>query len=277
VQAVCDRVGIIRAGQLIAIERVDTLIKRSFRRLRLTLEKLPAEAAFNLEGVREVERFDSTVTLEIRQGMQAVMERALRYGLRDVEEQPALWRRSSSPTTASRKGGECLASFATSSAAGAGAIIGWGLGAQRLRPDLRPLLSDLDAGDARSRLREPALPGDGQFDMATFEGYFASTILGFMALLIAIYAVVNGTGTLAGEEESGVLELMVTLPLHRWQIVLSKAIAMAVAGVPDPGHGDAGRHRGLRAGRAADRDRHRARHGAADHERLADHDGIHDD
>jgi ABC-2 type transport system ATP-binding protein len=89
VQAVCDRVGIIRAGQLIAIERVETLTRRSFRRLRLTLEKQPAEAAFNLEGVREVERFDSTVTLEIRQGMQAVMERALRYGLRDVEEQPA--------------------------------------------------------------------------------------------------------------------------------------------------------------------------------------------
>lgn len=88
VQAVCDRVGIIRAGQLIAIERVDTLIKRRFRRLRLTLEQLPADGAFEVEGVREIDRVGNTVTLEIQQGMQAVMERALRLGLRDVEEQP---------------------------------------------------------------------------------------------------------------------------------------------------------------------------------------------
>jgi ABC-2 type transport system ATP-binding protein len=87
-QAVCDRVGVIRAGQLIAVERVDTLIKQQFRRLRLTLERPPDPAAFRIEGVREIDRFDHTVTLEIQQGMQAIMERALRFGLRDVEELP---------------------------------------------------------------------------------------------------------------------------------------------------------------------------------------------
>jgi len=69
----------------------------------------------------------------------------------------------------------------------------------------------------------------GQFEMRSFEGYFGSTILGFMALLVIMYAVTHGTGTLAGEEENGTLELMVTLPLHRWEIVLSKAIAMAIS------------------------------------------------
>jgi ABC-2 type transport system ATP-binding protein len=88
VQAVCDRVGIIRAGQLIAVERVDALIRQRFRRLRLALERPPDPAAFNMEGVREVERVERAVTLEIQQGMHAVMERALQFGLRDVEEQP---------------------------------------------------------------------------------------------------------------------------------------------------------------------------------------------
>lgn len=111
-----------------------------------------------------------------------------------------------------------------------GAIIGWGLGLSAfvlmysmVYPTLTPEMIAADYGES------PLYQAIAQFDMATFEGYFASTVLNFMALLIAIYAVVNGTGTLAGEEESGVLELMVTLPLHRWQIVLSKAIAMAIA------------------------------------------------
>jgi ABC-2 type transport system permease protein len=111
-----------------------------------------------------------------------------------------------------------------------GAIIGWGLGLSAFvliysvaYPSIAPAMATTDFVDS------PLFQAIAQFDMATFEGYFASTILNYMALLIAIYAVTNGTGALAGEEESGVLELMVTLPLHRWQIVLSKAIAMSVA------------------------------------------------
>jgi ABC-2 type transport system permease protein len=41
--------------------------------------------------------------------------------------------------------------------------------------------------------------------------------------------VINGTGTLAGEEEDGRLEMIVTLPLPRWQIVTAKAIALSIS------------------------------------------------
>ena len=41
------------------------------------------------------------------------------------------------------------------------------------------------------------------------------------------FVVINGTGTLAGEEEDGRLEMIVTLPLPRWQIVTSKALAFS--------------------------------------------------
>jgi ABC-2 type transport system ATP-binding protein len=88
VQAVCDRVGIIREGLLISVERVDTLIKQQFRRLRLTLEQTPPPAAFDHNGVKELDRFNNSITLQIHDGMQGVMETALRYGLKDVEEQP---------------------------------------------------------------------------------------------------------------------------------------------------------------------------------------------
>lgn len=88
VQAVCDRVGIIREGRLVAVERVDTLIGQQLRRLRLVLRTTPPVEAFALEGVREVARHEQTVTLEIRQSMQAVMETAVSYGIVDIEAEP---------------------------------------------------------------------------------------------------------------------------------------------------------------------------------------------
>jgi ABC-2 type transport system ATP-binding protein len=88
VQTVCDRVGVIREGRLIAVQRVADLIKRKFRRLRLTLEQEPAAALFDMDGVQEIDRFDNTITLQIHNGLQAVMGAALNCGLRDLEELP---------------------------------------------------------------------------------------------------------------------------------------------------------------------------------------------
>lgn len=63
----------------------------------------------------------------------------------------------------------------------------------------------------------------------SFEEWFASTVINIVPILVAIYAVMDGTGTLAGEEEAGKLELVVALPIPRWQIVTVKAIAQGVA------------------------------------------------
>jgi len=88
VQAVCDRVGIIRQGELIAVQRVDDLTRRRFRRLRLTLDHAPSDGLFEMAGVEVIDRFDHTVTLQIQNGLQAVMEAAISCGLHDIEELP---------------------------------------------------------------------------------------------------------------------------------------------------------------------------------------------
>jgi ABC-2 type transport system ATP-binding protein len=88
VQTVCDRVGIIRDGKVVATERIDTLINQQFRRLRLVFEQVPEENAFALEGVTELGRFDHSVTLEIHQNLQMVMEKALQYQIVDIEAHP---------------------------------------------------------------------------------------------------------------------------------------------------------------------------------------------
>lgn len=66
-------------------------------------------------------------------------------------------------------------------------------------------------------------------NLGTFEDWVGSILFLFVPLLLSVYALINGTGTLAGEEEDGRLEMMVTLPLERWQIVTAKAIALSIA------------------------------------------------
>jgi ABC-2 type transport system permease protein len=44
-----------------------------------------------------------------------------------------------------------------------------------------------------------------------------------------VYTIINGTGTLAGEEDNGRLEIIVALPTPRWQLVAVKAVALGVA------------------------------------------------
>jgi ABC-2 type transport system permease protein len=66
-------------------------------------------------------------------------------------------------------------------------------------------------------------------NFGTFEDWIASTVINIVPILVAIYAVIDGTGTLAGEEEDGKLELIVSLPIPRWQIVTVKAIALGIA------------------------------------------------
>ena len=66
-------------------------------------------------------------------------------------------------------------------------------------------------------------------NLGTFADWIGSIIVVFLPLVAAIYALINGTGTLAGEEEDGRLEMLVTLPLPRWQIATAKAIALSVS------------------------------------------------
>lgn len=88
VQAVCDRVGIIRDGELVATERVETVVQRQFKRLSLTLRQTPPDDAFAFAGVRELSREGQTVTLEIRENLDRVMEAAVRCGVEDLETLP---------------------------------------------------------------------------------------------------------------------------------------------------------------------------------------------
>jgi ABC-2 type transport system ATP-binding protein len=88
VQSVCDRVGIIRDGRLVKVESVDTLTAQPFHRLRMRFESIPEPETFALDGVRELERVDNTLFLEVQQNLSTVMELAAPYKIVDLETEP---------------------------------------------------------------------------------------------------------------------------------------------------------------------------------------------
>ena len=111
-----------------------------------------------------------------------------------------------------------------------GAIIGWGLGLcffPVVYVGLYP--SFADQMQNFQEILDLAIYQAMGISMAGFESYVASTVTNLVPIILAVYAVINGTGTLAGEEDNGRLEMIVALPIPRWQIVAVKAVALGVA------------------------------------------------
>jgi ABC-2 type transport system permease protein len=106
-------------------------------------------------------------------------------------------------------------------------IIGWGLGLcffPLVYISIYPSIAEEMAGLADLEIYQAM-----GINLGTFEDWIASILFLFVPMILGIYAIINGTGTLAAEEEDGRLEMMVTLPLERWQIVTAKAIALSIA------------------------------------------------
>jgi ABC-2 type transport system ATP-binding protein len=85
VQAVCDRVGIIRDGRLVATDRVEDLIEDQLHRLTMRFERMPPVGVFDRDGVREVSRSDQVVTIEIREDLSRLLSEAVQYGVLELE------------------------------------------------------------------------------------------------------------------------------------------------------------------------------------------------
>lgn len=85
VQAVCDRVGIIREGQMVATQRVEELFAARLNRLTLIFAELPPVGTFHLEGVNEIERTEQSITMEVRENLPLVLAKAAQYNILDIE------------------------------------------------------------------------------------------------------------------------------------------------------------------------------------------------
>ena len=69
----------------------------------------------------------------------------------------------------------------------------------------------------------------GQFDFTSAAGYLGSELFSFMIpALFLVASVGNGAGSIAGEEDRGTLDLLLSAPLSRTRIALEKLAAMCV-------------------------------------------------
>jgi len=111
-------------------------------------------------------------------------------------------------------------------------ILGWGLGIGLfgfyivvIFPTLIPLL---DSMPDISEIAAFRIFGDMTM-FTTFEGFVATKVFALLPIILGLYASLSAISTLAGEEESGILELTMSLPIRRWQLVMTKAVALALA------------------------------------------------
>lgn len=69
--------------------------------------------------------------------------------------------------------------------------------------------------------------GTTGLDMTSPTGYLRMELLSFMApVLLLILGVGAGASGIAGEEEHGTLELLLAQPVHRWRVLVDKALVV---------------------------------------------------
>jgi ABC-2 type transport system ATP-binding protein len=92
VERVCDRVGIIRGGRLVAVETTETLIDKSFRHVVLTFaEDVDPKAFEALPGVKDFRAGGNRLTFTLYDDLDEMVKLAARHELVNMEyERPSL-------------------------------------------------------------------------------------------------------------------------------------------------------------------------------------------
>jgi ABC-2 type transport system ATP-binding protein len=90
VEAICDRVGILRAGRLEAVERITDLKRVHFRWVSLKCDPLPDLAEWAaLPGVQETVPLAGGLRLRVVGSLDAVIKQAARYTVHDLQIEEA--------------------------------------------------------------------------------------------------------------------------------------------------------------------------------------------
>lgn len=108
----------------------------------------------------------------------------------------------------------------------------WGLGFGSLAFFQVVAIPDTEAIKQVAQLMEsmpPALVrafgGEDTAFMATPDGYLAVQFFGFGLLIITAYSVINGLNVITNDEDRNILDMVLSLPVARWQIIVEKFLA----------------------------------------------------
>lgn len=86
VEAVCDRVGIIRDGQLVSTQRVEDMFAKRMNRMTLIFDGRPPAGTFDaVPGVTELAHSEQTIELEVRENLRQVLAKVAEYEVVDIK------------------------------------------------------------------------------------------------------------------------------------------------------------------------------------------------
>ncbi|MCB9452182.1 MAG: ABC transporter permease subunit [Anaerolineaceae bacterium] len=111
----------------------------------------------------------------------------------------------------------------------------WGIGLGLLAYYILVIIPDMSALSQFEAMAETLPPVFMQLlgasdaaMLATPEGFIGFGFFGYALLLLAVYAVLAGLNVTANEEDEGILDIVLSLPLARWRLVLEKSAAHMV-------------------------------------------------
>ncbi|MDA0365314.1 MAG: ABC transporter permease subunit, partial [Chloroflexi bacterium] len=112
-------------------------------------------------------------------------------------------------------------------------IVGYGLGlfawaavVVLLYPTIRDMYAGIELPEAYRTFF-----GESAMNLGDFRNFASVELYQWIPLVMTIYVIVSATGTLAGDEGHGVLEILLTQPLSRRRVFLEKAGALAIGAV----------------------------------------------
>jgi ABC-2 type transport system ATP-binding protein len=86
VERICDRVGIVRDGRLIAVEQVESMRERALRHVLVRFaDPVEPTALARLAGVEDVERDGTTLRLRVHGGVDALVKELAAHRVEDLE------------------------------------------------------------------------------------------------------------------------------------------------------------------------------------------------
>ncbi len=231
VQRVADRVGVIRDGRLQLVESVETLRGRAFTRVEATFAPpLPAVGEFDgltgcvsssAAGTRSCSRCTATSTTSSRRSPGDTSSRSTATKRTS---------RTSSSTCIATETPVPVDVFAKTLRDLRRAFAWWSVGLVGLVAMMIAVYPTVRGDPALDKLVEnypdalKQLFGfGGELDYSSPAGYLGMELFSFMVpLLLIVAAIAAGSNAIAGEEERGTLDLLLSTPTSRRRVVLEK-------------------------------------------------------
>lgn len=130
----------------------------------------------------------------------------------------------------------------------------WGIGLALLGLVTLNLVSDVDALKQVAQLMETLPPTllsamgmDDLTQLATPEGFLGGAYFGRVILILSVFGVIGGLNITANEEDQGILDMLLSLPLPRWRLIIEKFAAYTLMTVGIVALGFLGLYAGERA------------------------------